>query len=332
MHNYSHEIGYAGTKDKNAWTCQKISIYNAKIDLIKNFSHPGILLKNFKWAKHKIKIGDLSGNNFKIVLRDADKDAIKVLNKAKNTRLMPNFFGNQRFGSLRNDNVSIAKLIFQQKYEEAVFKFLIGYGEDENMEVKNAKIRLKKDKNIQAAKNYFPPVLKKENMIINYLINNDDNWVGALNVIDQKSLLIVCQSLQSKLFNEILQRIIDEKIKLDDNVSLPMLGYDSAFSLGRIGEIEKEVLRNNGLNLKDFKNIKLPNLGLRSSKRKAFFIVKWIDMEIMEDELFDKGKKIILTFQLDSGSYATTLLDQFFICRELHLNKTSHLRDKTKEA
>ena len=55
-------------------------------------------------------------------------------------------------------------------------------------------------------------------------------------------------------------------------------------------------------------------------------------MEIMEDELFDKGKKIILTFQLDSGSYATTLLDQFFICRELHLNKTSHLRDKTKEA
>ena len=62
LKNYAYEIGYAGTKDKNAWTCQRISIYNAKIEKIRKFSFPGIILKKFKWAKHKIKIGDLTGN------------------------------------------------------------------------------------------------------------------------------------------------------------------------------------------------------------------------------------------------------------------------------
>ncbi|HLC31277.1 MAG TPA: tRNA pseudouridine(13) synthase TruD, partial [Candidatus Nanoarchaeia archaeon] len=44
LHNLPHELGYAGTKDKVAWTCQRISIFNADIDRIKSFSFPGIVL------------------------------------------------------------------------------------------------------------------------------------------------------------------------------------------------------------------------------------------------------------------------------------------------
>src|SRR3989338_3949808 len=66
----AHEIGYAGTKDKCAWTCQRVTLYNPDIDLVQNFSHSGILLKNFKWGRHKLQIGNLEGNKFKIVLRD----------------------------------------------------------------------------------------------------------------------------------------------------------------------------------------------------------------------------------------------------------------------
>ena len=34
-----HEIGYAGTKDKCAWTCQRISLFDPDLEKIKNFHH-----------------------------------------------------------------------------------------------------------------------------------------------------------------------------------------------------------------------------------------------------------------------------------------------------
>ncbi len=314
LNNMPHELGYAGTKDKNAWTCQRISIFNADIERIKEFSFPGIALKNFKWIKHKIKIGDLAGNRFTIVLRDVDKDAIKVLSKVRNTQNLPNFFGAQRSGSLRKENVTMAKLIFKQKFQEAVFAFLIGFGENESESVKKAKKRLKDEKNIRAAKDYFPLQLTTEWRMLNHLHEFEKDWMGALMTIGEKTLLIMCAALQSKLFNELLQRAIDERISLND-ASLQLLGYNSKFSSGRIGELEREVLRDNGLELKDFQVPQLPSLSLKSSIRKAFFQVRELDIETKDDEIFTPSKKIILKFVLDSGTYATTLLEQFFILR-----------------
>ena len=54
LNNY--EIGYAGIKDKRAWTSQRISLFNPDMDKLQSFHYPGICLANFKWAKHKIKI------------------------------------------------------------------------------------------------------------------------------------------------------------------------------------------------------------------------------------------------------------------------------------
>ena len=152
LHNYPHEIGYAGTKDKAAWTCQRISIFNADIERIRNFSYPGIILKNFRWGKHKIKTGDLKGNRFRIVLRDVDKDAIKILSRVRNSEYLPNLFGGQRFGSLRKENVMIGRLILKGRYQEAVFAYLTAFGEGESDEVKSAKKKLKSEKKLMKAK------------------------------------------------------------------------------------------------------------------------------------------------------------------------------------
>jgi len=67
------EIGYAGTKDKQAHTSQRISIEKPDVKKIQTFLHPNIILKNFKWNKRKIKIGYLDSNYFKITIRDLDK-------------------------------------------------------------------------------------------------------------------------------------------------------------------------------------------------------------------------------------------------------------------
>lgn len=311
LNNLPHEIGYAGTKDKIAWTCQRISIFNADIERIRNFSFPGIVLKNFRWVRHKIKVGDLKGNRFRVVLRDADEAAIKILHKVRNSENIPNLFGSQRFGSLRKENVAIGKLILKKKFQDAIFAYLTAYGENESLEVIRAKKKLKTEKSLTKAKEYFPKELRVENLILEHLSKFEKDWIGALKIIDEKTLLIMCQSVQSRLFNEVVERLVDKNIPIK-NLDLQLIGYDSRFSAGEIGDTEKEVLEESGLVLTDFKNQEIPFLSLRSSTRKASFEVRDLDIETQDDESFPKGKKIILTFILDSGVYATTFLEQFF--------------------
>ncbi len=312
--NSPHELGYAGTKDKIAWTAQKISIFNARIERIRNFSFRGIKLKNFKWAKHKIKIGDLTANQFKVILRDADIDAIKILHKLRHVQNVANLFGSQRFGSLRQENVRIGALILKEKFQEAVFQYLTAVGDSEDESVRKAKKKLKIEKDITLAKDYFPSRLRTEIRMLEYLELNPKDWTGALLTIGEKTLLIMVQAVQSKLFNEVLEQAIDEGLNLN-KTSLALLGYDSSFSQGRIGEIEQDVLDSYNLEFADFEVAALPFLSLKSSKRNAFFEVKDIEAETEEDEINKGSKKIVLKFKLSSGSYATTFLEQFFTFR-----------------
>jgi len=100
-----HLIGYAGLKDKNATTTQYISIPLNKSKEYKLLNSRNIkVLETFIHDK-KLKIGDLSGNRFKIKLKDIDPDSIFQIYQAisqiqKNG--MANYFGYQRFGKDSN--------------------------------------------------------------------------------------------------------------------------------------------------------------------------------------------------------------------------------------
>lgn len=309
-----HEIGFAGNKDKLAWTCQRISLYNPNIERLSKFSYEGIRLKDFRWGKHKIRIGDLKGNRFSITLRDVDKDAVKILNRVRNTEHIPNFFGVQRFGSVRKDNFNIGRLIIQKMYKEAVFAYLIGYGQKESKEVKLAKKRLKEEKSLVKAKDYFPKELHSEIRMLEYLYANKEDWTGALGLIGENTLLIMCQSVQSRLFNEVLEKAIDHNA-IDTDESLQILGYNSKLSDGKLGRIEQETLKENDICIADFMNEEFPFLTLFSTKRKAFFSAKDMNIEIEDDEIFKPAKKIKLQFTLGHGSYATSFLEYFFDLR-----------------
>jgi tRNA pseudouridine13 synthase len=314
LNKQPHEIGYAGTKDKLAWTCQRISIFNPDMEKIRNFSYKGIILKNFRWGKHKIKIGDLKGNRFRVVLRDADNAAIKILNRVRNTEFIPNFFGTQRFGSLRKDNFQIGKLILKKKYKEAVFAYLTGFGSEESKEVKEAKKKLKLEKDIYSAKEYFPKELQVEHRMIEYLSKDKDDYLGALTFIGEKIVLLMCQSVQSRLFNDLLEKLIDRgAVSEEDSLNIP--GYDLNNAHGKFKRVTEELLEENNLEIEDFKNKDIPFLSLTTLKRKAFFKVKDVIIDVENDDIFNLSKKIKLQFTFDSGSYATTFLEYFFDMR-----------------
>jgi len=307
-------IGYAGTKDKKAWTSQRISIFNPDIEKVKTFVHSNIILKKFKWNKRKIKMGYLEANHFRIILRDIDKkDAIHITKPIRNTKWFPNYFGSQRFGSQRGNNVKIGELIIKRKFEEAVWAILTDVGNEKD-EINEARLRLKKEKDFKKALEYFPFFLKLEKQILYYLSKNSNDFLGAIKKSERKNILMFVNSVQSKIFNEILETALNEGLNFikDGQKSCLLMGYKTRFYDGRLGEIEQQILANHNLKLEDFDIKEIPFLRIKGSFRKAVTEISDLNVEVDNDEEFEGSKKIILEFTLPSGVYATTFLDMFF--------------------
>ncbi|CAM9677210.1 unnamed protein product [Ectocarpus fasciculatus] len=74
----SKVVGYAGTKDKRGVTAQWCTVKRKSIEELRSFNRPLgafqqgsiVLLGNFSYVTEPLKLGDLSGNRFGIVLRN----------------------------------------------------------------------------------------------------------------------------------------------------------------------------------------------------------------------------------------------------------------------
>ena len=96
------DIGYAGLKDKNATTIQYISIPKQyERDVVKNLTTEKIEILEKFYSKFPIKVGQLKGNKFSIVLHDVTTEAKKAIEKVAiemSEKGIPNYYGYQRFG------------------------------------------------------------------------------------------------------------------------------------------------------------------------------------------------------------------------------------------
>jgi tRNA pseudouridine13 synthase len=96
------DIGYAGLKDKNATTVQFISIpKHVEKEVIQNLTTEKIEILEKKYSKFPIKVGQLKGNNFSIILNNVSliqKEQIEKVAKKMCQEGIPNYYGYQRFG------------------------------------------------------------------------------------------------------------------------------------------------------------------------------------------------------------------------------------------
>ncbi len=95
------DIGYAGLKDKSATAIQYISIPKQSERELKNLTTEKIEILEKTYNKAPIKIGQLRGNKFSIVLHHVPEAAAEKINKAAEEMVqkgIPNYFGYQRFG------------------------------------------------------------------------------------------------------------------------------------------------------------------------------------------------------------------------------------------
>ncbi len=95
------EIGYAGLKDKNATTIQRISLPRKYEKMLKNITTDRIEILGQNSNHLPLKVGQLKGNRFEIILTHlAPDDAMRFSKVAEKMSQegFPNYYGYQRFG------------------------------------------------------------------------------------------------------------------------------------------------------------------------------------------------------------------------------------------
>lgn len=109
FHMNSKYINFAGTKDRNAITTQYISISNGPK---KGLKQKNLVLEFLGRGKNRIALGDNTGNNFEIVVRNIEQRPQKI-------DKIINLFDDQRFGRKKNNHL-IGKAIVKKDFKLAV--------------------------------------------------------------------------------------------------------------------------------------------------------------------------------------------------------------------
>jgi len=106
-------IGFAGNKDKTAVTEQTISIKNLKVTDIEKLNLKDIKLEYIGNSNKPISLGDLKGNEFKIIVRNLQTKRTIT----KSIDRIPNYFGPQRFSK---NNIEIGKYLVKKNFKKAI--------------------------------------------------------------------------------------------------------------------------------------------------------------------------------------------------------------------
>jgi tRNA pseudouridine13 synthase len=225
-------ISWAGTKDKNAVTTQIISLYNVTPEEIAGFRLRDITLEVVGRSNAALSLGDLQGNSFNIVIRDADPVDIEGRVAAVSrvaAMALPNYFGPQRFGIIRPLTHRIGEYILHADYELAVVTYVGEAFPREPEEIRRVRTAFLESRDPAAALRTLPPQMSFERSMLHHLYVHPGDYAGALRQLPPRLLSMFVSAFQSYLFNHALSR------RLEDGHTLtgPVPGDRLLFANGR---------------------------------------------------------------------------------------------------
>jgi tRNA pseudouridine13 synthase len=304
----SHKrIRIAGMKDAKALTAQHISLQGVAPTRASQVKIKDIALHPIRFSNRRIFSQLLLGNQFQVVIRAishtssmAEKRVKNVQNELAGLGGVPNFFGHQRFGTIRPITHLVGRFLTRGNLDKAAFAFLAQPSAHEHPESKEAREQLQNDQDFEEALHFFPKHLRYERFMLGHLAKQPRDFVGAFRELPLKLRKLFVQAYQSFLFNKFLSerikrgsplnepRIGDYVVKLDDyglptteftqvtneclqpvketlneskmRVAIPLVGFKQPPSQGVQGEIEKEILENENVNPRDFQISFMPEV------------------------------------------------------------------------
>lgn len=338
-------IGYAGLKDKHAVTRQVVSVHlpGRAAEGVPSLKHASISVLWVDRHAKKLKRGQLAGNRFSIRVRGVPMTAAltakRVLDRLACTGV-PDRFGEQRFGYLRNNHL-VGREIILREYAAAA-RLLCGTSPLMPAEQAEAR-RLFESGDFRGAARAFPPSFRTERAVLEGLANGETPE-QAIESIEPGVLSFYISAFQSAVFNAVLDRrvvegslgvlrqgdiagrpdggetfAVDEVALADPRTAErlaafeicatgPLWGARMERAGGETGRVELECLRAVGVTPDDLERaLGLDIEMLGGARRPLRVAVQSIEVEGGTDE---HGSYLRCAFDLPRGAFATTVMEE----------------------
>jgi len=215
LHISRKKIGFAGTKDKRAVSSQLMS-FPVEPSRLENISIKDVYIEKIFRAKRSLTLGDLVGNSFEILIRNtrvAGSEARDIIEKnlqfIDDTGGFLNFFGIQRFGSIRPITHLVGKYIVKGDLEKAVMTYVANPLPGEPRNSFEVRRELEENRDWRDILEKYPPNYSFERAMIRHLGRQNEDYAGAIKSIPKNLQMMFVHAYQSYFFN----RMLTERIK-----------------------------------------------------------------------------------------------------------------------
>lgn len=320
-------ISYGGLKDRHAATTQFISIERGPR---RNLTHQRLRLVFLGQSVEPFSSGFLTGNRFHLTVRDLSSEqvesaAVALTEVARDG--VPNYFDDQRFGSVGPAGEFMARALVQGKHEDALKLALTLPYEFDRAAQKREKAMLRR--------RWGDWARCPDNGVIEHLRHNPSDFRGALERFRPELRGLHLSAYQSFLWNRLLagwlhgnlrpEQIIPIRLRqgdvpfprgLDDpqrdalaRLSLPLPSAQLMLAdEDPVKRLLDGILADDGVRLEDFRLKEFRNLFFSRGNRAALCLPRNLSHESAVDELHRKKQKLSLAFDLPPGSYATLIV------------------------
>lgn len=205
------QLVYAGTKDRRAKTSQWICIKKYEPYRISQAARrtQGVKVGNFKFLPNPLKLGDLTGNRFRIALRAVKGDEVEIEKSLKSLQEFGfiNYYGLQRFGnSTEVTTFDVGKALLKSEFQEAV-DLILKERDGEPDDIKKMRKCWKENRDANEALKYIDKhSMTIEAKLLRALAKSKNDYLQALLQLPRNMLMLYTHSYQSLIFNTLASK------------------------------------------------------------------------------------------------------------------------------
>ena len=327
-------VSYGGMKDKRAIAIQYVTPTSRR-----SVRPPEVVTERFTarlvgFVPKPISRGAIIGNRFEITLRNCCPEIGQRANEAlqlASERMMPNFYGLQRFGSSGPGTHRVGKAIIRREFEEAVRLILTEPRPGDDNHELAAKEAFRGGR-YGAGLRHLSRFQDVESMVARSLNQSPGEWVKALRAVPVNLRRLYVEAYQSLIFNETMSDAVSKgediskplpgdnwaEVSEDGMVTsevhgvkeamgegcVPMMqlvGYGTRDYGSRFDACIKSVIERQGVGAKDFYVKEMQEVSAEGGFRRPHLAIKDWSCVV-------KDGTALLNFTLARGQYATVLL------------------------